>query len=518
MATINYAAREISVKVVYYGPGLSGKTTNLQIVHKKIPPATRSDMVSLATEADRTLFFDFLPLDLGKIKGFTTKFQLYTVPGQVYYNATRKLVLRGVDGIVFVFDSAPDKLGENIESFQNMEDNLAEYGYQRESISIILQYNKRDLPNVLPVEEIDRRFNKYNLPRSEAIANKGKGVFESLKLIGKLVIDQLNKKYVSPSKKSTITNLKPTQPTPAPKPVQQQPMQRPVQPTQQPMQQRPVQRPQPTTVQMPVQERRDINQPPIYNTQEQKPDTSQDVSDQRPVSRPRVPPSPEIPQKDYAQYGNIDLGPMSPQETPDRQIRPASSAKSSKTDLDLEIERYKSQFNKTQQQSQQPPFQTQQPFYGKEQDYRQDQAGQQNSQRAQQPSPYNIPQFNPSAQVNAQQNQNYQSYAAPQRPSPMPQQQPLNQSFQNQGPRQTQSPNVSENFNTFQSQQGMQQDMSSSADYPTDFDSRGISNEQMYFTSVDTEKSRKRGKKPINPRHKQKKGLFGNLFKKGDSQ
>lgn len=195
MASINYAAREISVKVVYYGPGLSGKTTNLQVIHRKVPPEYKSDMVSLATETDRTLFFDFLPLDLGKIKGFSTKFQLYTVPGQVYYNATRKLVLRGVDGVVFVADSAPDKIQENIESFQNLEENLAEYGYKRENIPIIIQYNKRDLPNALSIEELQHHINKYNLPWSEAVANKGKGVFDSLKLIGKIVIDYLNKKY-----------------------------------------------------------------------------------------------------------------------------------------------------------------------------------------------------------------------------------------------------------------------------------------------------------------------------------
>jgi mutual gliding-motility protein MglA len=195
MASINYAAKEISVKIVYYGPGLSGKTTNLQVIHRKTPPTSRSDMVSLATETDRTLFFDFLPIDLGTIKGFATKFQLYTVPGQVYYNATRKLVLRGVDGLVFVADSAADKMQENMESFQNLEDNLAEYGYKRENIPIVLQYNKRDLPNALPVEEIDRIFNKYHCPWNEAIASKSKGVFESLKMIGKLVIDNLNRKY-----------------------------------------------------------------------------------------------------------------------------------------------------------------------------------------------------------------------------------------------------------------------------------------------------------------------------------
>ena len=211
MASINYAAREISVKVVYYGPGLSGKTTNLQVIHKKVPPEYKSDMVSLATETDRTLFFDFLPLDLGKIKGFATKFQLYTVPGQVYYNATRKLVLRGVDGIVFVADSAPDKIQENLESFQNLEDNLAEYGYKRESIPIIIQYNKRDLPNALPVEELHKLINKYNLPWNEAVANKGKGVFDSLKLIGKIVIDYLNKKY---SRQGRPAQAQPSAPAP----------------------------------------------------------------------------------------------------------------------------------------------------------------------------------------------------------------------------------------------------------------------------------------------------------------
>jgi signal recognition particle receptor subunit beta len=195
MASINYATRQISVKIVYYGPGLSGKTTNLQVIHKKTPQEHKSDMVSLATETDRTLFFDFLPLDLGKIKGFATKFQLYTVPGQVYYNATRKLVLRGVDGVVFVADSGADKVQENLESFQNLEDNLAEYGYQWGSVPIILQYNKRDLPNALPIDELNRLINKHNLPWGEGIAYKGVGVFDTLKQIGKIVIDYLNKKY-----------------------------------------------------------------------------------------------------------------------------------------------------------------------------------------------------------------------------------------------------------------------------------------------------------------------------------
>jgi len=218
MASINYAAREISVKVVYYGPGLSGKTTNLQVIHKKTPQESRSDMVSLATETDRTLFFDFLPLDLGKIKGFSTKFQLYTVPGQVYYNATRKLVLRGVDGVVFVADSGADKIQENLESFQNLEDNLAEYGYKRESIPIILQYNKRDVANALPIEELQRHINKYNLPYGEGIAYKGVGVFDTLKQIGKIVIDHLNKKYSKPGRADAAPAAAPAQ-----APVQQAP-------------------------------------------------------------------------------------------------------------------------------------------------------------------------------------------------------------------------------------------------------------------------------------------------------
>lgn len=212
MASINYAAREISVKIVYYGPGLSGKTTNLQVIHRKVPPEYKSDMVSLATETDRTLFFDFLPLDLGKIKGFSTKFQLYTVPGQVYYNATRKLVLRGVDGVVFVADSAPDKVQENLESFQNLEENLAEYGYKRDNVPIIIQYNKRDLPNAMSIEELQQLINMYNLPWSEAVANKGKGVFDSLKLIGKIVIDYLNKKYSRGTRTSESTAHQAAQP------------------------------------------------------------------------------------------------------------------------------------------------------------------------------------------------------------------------------------------------------------------------------------------------------------------
>ena len=195
MASINYATREISCKIVYYGPGLSGKTTNLQIIHRKIPDKDKSEMVSLATETDRTLFFDFLPLDLGSIKGFSTKFQLYTVPGQVYYNATRKLVLRGVDGVVFVVDSQMDKLQENLESFANLQENLREYGHSIENIPLVLQYNKRDLPGVYSVEQLNSLVNKLKLPHYEAVAATGVGVFTTLKGIGKSVIDKFNAKY-----------------------------------------------------------------------------------------------------------------------------------------------------------------------------------------------------------------------------------------------------------------------------------------------------------------------------------
>jgi signal recognition particle receptor subunit beta len=195
MAIIDYGTQQVSVKIVYYGPGLSGKTTNLQVIHRKAPKNGRSDMVSLATDTDRTLFFDYLPIELGKVRDFFTKFQLFTVPGQVYYNATRKLVLRGVDGVVFVADSSRTKMAENIESFQNLEDNFKEYGYKRESIPTVLQYNKRDLPDAMPVEEIDTMLNKYHLPWSEAVASRSIGVFESLKQVAGLVFDELNRKY-----------------------------------------------------------------------------------------------------------------------------------------------------------------------------------------------------------------------------------------------------------------------------------------------------------------------------------
>lgn len=212
MASISYASKEICVKIVYYGPGMSGKTTNLQVIYKKVLPEFRSKLTSLSTENERTIFFDFLPIELGKIKGFNIKVQLYTVPGQVYYNAVRKLVLRGVDGLVFVADSSPDKLKENIESLKNLEENLLGYKYKREDIPMMMQYNKRDLDNVLSIEEMHQYVNIYNLPWNEAMANKGVGVFDSLKIICKMVIDEFNKKYLNPGMQRTHnTGVKPQQ-------------------------------------------------------------------------------------------------------------------------------------------------------------------------------------------------------------------------------------------------------------------------------------------------------------------
>ncbi len=190
MVSINYATREVTCKIVYYGPGLSGKTTNLIYVHKKVPPTTRGKMISLATEADRTLYFDFLPINIGAINGFAAKFQLYTVPGQVYYNATRKLVLRGADGLVFVADSQAEKMDENIESLTNLKENLEEYGYDLKEIPIVIQYNKRDLPGVLSVAELDAKLNPLGWKSFEAEAVSGKGVFDTLKMIIKLVLEK----------------------------------------------------------------------------------------------------------------------------------------------------------------------------------------------------------------------------------------------------------------------------------------------------------------------------------------
>jgi signal recognition particle receptor subunit beta len=194
MASINYALKEISCKVVYYGPGMCGKTTNLQHIHQHTRPDKRGNMVSLATPGERTLFFDFLPLEAAQLHGFRTKFQLYTVPGQVMYNSTRKLVLRGVDGIIFVCDSQWDKMRENLESFRNLADNLAAYGYSLETTPYVVQYNKRDLPDVAPIEYLQYVVNPRQVPSLEAIAIRGDGVFESLTAICTRVLANLTHK------------------------------------------------------------------------------------------------------------------------------------------------------------------------------------------------------------------------------------------------------------------------------------------------------------------------------------
>ncbi|WP_456476431.1 GTPase MglA [Oceanithermus sp.] len=192
MSTINFANREINFKIVYYGPGLSGKTTNLRWVYQTVPEDRKGEMVSLATEDERTLFFDFLPVDLGEVKGFKTRFHLYTVPGQVFYNASRKLILRGVDGIVFVADSASNRLRANAESMRNLRENLAEYGLSLEHVPMVLQINKRDLPDALPVDMIRAVIDpEGKFPVFEAVATEGKGVFEPLKDVSRRVLSKL---------------------------------------------------------------------------------------------------------------------------------------------------------------------------------------------------------------------------------------------------------------------------------------------------------------------------------------
>jgi signal recognition particle receptor subunit beta len=194
MTFINYASKEINCKIVYYGPGLGGKTTNLQYIYNKTAPDAKGKMISLATEADRTLFFDFLPLDLGTIRGFTTRFHLYTVPGQVFYDASRKLILKGVDGVVFVADSQRERTEANIESIRNLEQNLREHGLDLKTIPYALQFNKRDMPTAAPVDEMYRTLNFKREPTFEAVAPQGVGVFDTLKAVAKLILIELRKR------------------------------------------------------------------------------------------------------------------------------------------------------------------------------------------------------------------------------------------------------------------------------------------------------------------------------------
>lgn len=223
MSLINYASREINCKLVYYGPGLGGKTTNLEYIYEKVAPGAKGKMISLATETERTLFFDFLPVDLGTIRGFKTRFHLYTVPGQVYYNASRKLILKGVDGVVFVADSQIERMEANLEAMQNLYDNMAQHGYDLTKLPFIIQYNKRDLPNAAPVAELQEGLNpgwpvedparqrtladpdrpgEYlvsqvdgvwieRVPYFEGVATRGNGVFDTLRAISKLVLKTL---------------------------------------------------------------------------------------------------------------------------------------------------------------------------------------------------------------------------------------------------------------------------------------------------------------------------------------
>jgi signal recognition particle receptor subunit beta len=193
MSFINYASREISCKIVYYGPGLCGKTTNLQYIYQRTDPESKGKMISLATETERTLFFDFLPLALGEIKGFKTRFHLYTVPGQVFYDASRKLILKGVDGVVFVADSQEERMDANVESLDNLRGNLKEQGYDLDKLPYVVQYNKRDLSNILTIEELRRELNPTGVPEFEACAMTGEGVFETLKAVAKLILIDLKK-------------------------------------------------------------------------------------------------------------------------------------------------------------------------------------------------------------------------------------------------------------------------------------------------------------------------------------
>src|SRR2546430_2679530 len=193
MSMINYASREINCKIVYYGPGLGGKTTNLQYVYDKTAPSAKGKMISLATETDRTLFFDFLPLELGSVRGFKTRFHLYTVPGQVFYDASRKLILKGVDGIIFVADSQVERMDANIESVSNLEQNLKLQGYDLMKIPYTLQLNKRDLPNVASVDDMKRELMRKGEPVLEAVASTGIGVFDTLKAVAKQVLIELKK-------------------------------------------------------------------------------------------------------------------------------------------------------------------------------------------------------------------------------------------------------------------------------------------------------------------------------------
>ena len=191
MSFINYNSKEIHCKVVYYGPSLGGKTTNLQWVYHKTTAQEQSDLIELPTDIERTMFFDFLPMNIGEIRGFQTRFHLYTVPGQVVYDASRKLILKGLDGVIFVADSQAERMEENLQALRNLEKNLEQQGYDINEVPLVIQYNKRDLPNALPIAELRKALNRYNAPDFESTARQGDGVFESLKTVSKSIITVL---------------------------------------------------------------------------------------------------------------------------------------------------------------------------------------------------------------------------------------------------------------------------------------------------------------------------------------
>lgn len=220
MVQINFAQKSVTVKIVYYGPGMSGKTTNLEIVHQRAPESNKGDLTSISTDGDRTLFFDFMPLDLGTVAGMRTQFQLYTVPGQVYYNSTRKLVLQGVDGVIFIADSSGSMMDENLESLRNLEENLREYGKDITTIPMVIQYNKRDLPDALSVEELEAKINRFGAPSFEGIASSGQGVFPTLKSLAASVLDTIHEQTGAVSAgRSTAAPAAVQPPAPLPAPV-----------------------------------------------------------------------------------------------------------------------------------------------------------------------------------------------------------------------------------------------------------------------------------------------------------
>ncbi|HPF14639.1 MAG TPA: ADP-ribosylation factor-like protein [Planctomycetota bacterium] len=216
MVQINFAQKSVTVKIVYYGPGMSGKTTNLEVVHQRAPDGSRGDLTSISTDGDRTLFFDFMPLDLGTVAGMRTQFQIYTVPGQVYYNSTRKLVLQGVDGVIFVADSSASMMEENLESLRNLEENLAEYGKDIAEIPLIIQYNKRDLPDALPVAELDAQLNPWGARTFEATANSGQGVFPTLKALAARVLESIHDRTAAGPGAKAVGQPAPKPQAPAP--------------------------------------------------------------------------------------------------------------------------------------------------------------------------------------------------------------------------------------------------------------------------------------------------------------